>query len=54
MNTILHECASNPAVSCIIRNEDRLGNVQPMEEALLLAAAFTQTKRCLLYTSRCV
>lgn len=48
MNTILRECAANPAVSSLIRNEDHLGNVQPMEEALLLSTAFVQTKRSMV------
>lgn len=48
MKRILEKLAHNPAVKVLLRDENECGNLNPIEEALLLAAAYEQKKKRML------
>ena len=48
MIQILEKLKSNPAVEVLLQNGNECGNLNPIEEALLLATTFNQTKKKML------
>ena len=48
MIQILEKLKSNPAVEVLLQNGNECGNLNPIEEALLLATTYNQTKKKML------
>ena len=48
MKRILEKLAHNPAVEVLLRDGNEIGNLNPIEEALLIAATYEQKKKRML------